>query len=346
MLGKTAAILAVLLLPVSFSQAADHLEAPGVMADGRTDLADLFLFQSPNDTANSVMILTVNPFAGTGNSGTTFNENASYQFQFDNDGDDVADVTYSTVFSAPTAGVQTYTVQREGVAIATGTTGVTSNIATGGQVQAGNFDDPFFFDFEGFNNGFDFSNGDTFAGADVSAIVLELPSTDFTAGSTTVFAQAVTEALGMRVDRIGRPAIATALVPTGRKDEYNAGDPVNDFVNFEGDVSAAIFGLTNDQTYADNVTGVLLPDLLEFDTANAAGYLNGRGLEDDVIDASLNLVSNGAVTTDNVDGNDRVFRDVFPYLASANANAIPEPSSATVILMLAVGGVLRRKRRS
>lgn len=339
---KIVAILTIFTLPVSSALAADHLEAPAVQMDGSTDLADLFLFQAP-DASNSVMILTVNPFAGSGNSGTTFNENASYQFQFDNDGDNVADVTYSTTFSAPVAGVQTYQVQRQGVTIANGTTGVATSTTNGGQVQAGNFDDPFFFDLNGFNNGFNFTGNDTFAGADVSAIVLEVPSADFINGSNNVGAQAVTEALGLRVDRMGRPAIATALLASGRRDDFNAGDPVNDFADFGSEVNAAIAGLSN-QTNADNLTPVLLPDLLTYDVTNAGGYLNGRRLDDDVIDASLNLLSAGAVTSDGVGANDRQFRSVFPYLATANA--VPEPGSATAVLMLALCGMIRRTRRS
>ena len=341
-LGKVAAFATILLLPLNFAQAADHLEAPAVRMDGSTDINDLFLFQSPTNANNSVMILTVNPFAGSGNSGTTFNENASYQFQFDNTGDAVANVTYSTTFSPAVAGVQTYQVQREGVTIASGTTGTTTNIATGGQVTAGNFDDPFFFDFNGFNDGFNFTGDNTFAGADVSAIVLEVPSADFIAGSNNVGAQAVTEAFGLQVDRIGRPAIATALIPTGRKDEFNAGNPATDFATFGEDVNAVIASLS-DQDNADALTGVLLPDLLTFDVSSADGFLNGRRLEDDVIDAALQLLTGNPDATDFAD-NDSAFGDVFPFLAQANA--IPEPSSSVAILMLAIGGVLRRSRRS
>jgi hypothetical protein len=62
---------------------------------------------------------------------------------------------------------------------------------------------------------------------------------------------------------------------------------------------------------------ILLPDILTVDTSNPAGFLNGRGLADDVIDAELALVTNGAVTTDCV-ANDSAFSDSFPYLAPPN----------------------------
>jgi hypothetical protein len=341
----TLAIAALLLLPLSPAFAADHLEAPALQGQGSVDIADLFLFQAP-DANNSVMILTVNPFAGSA-SGTTFNSNASYQFQFDNDGDNVADISYSAVFAAAAGGSQNYTLSRTDSAgtstIGTGVTGVASSTTNGGTVQAGTFDDPFFFDLNGFNNGFNFTGEDTFAGANISAIVFEIDSADFLGGSNNVGAQAVTTLGGTRADRMGRPAIATALLASNRRDAYNAGDPANDFNDFGAEVNAAIAGLS-DQANADALTPVLLPDLLTYDASNAGGYLNGRRLDDDVIDASLNLLSAGAVTGDGVDGNDRQFRSVFPYLASANA--VPEPGSAAVISLLLLGGIMRRSRRS
>ncbi len=344
---KIAAIVAVSLIPINSTMAADHLEAPALQGQGSVDLNDLFLFQAPN-TNNSVMILTVNPFAGSV-SGTTFNSNASYEFQFDNDGDSVADITYSTTFSTAAGGSQTYTVNRTDsagtAAIAAGVTGVASATTNGGLVQAGNFDDPFFFDLNGFNNGFNFTGDDTFAGANVSAIVLELPSADFLAGSNNVGAQAVTTLSNARADRVGRPAIATALLASNRRDAFNAGDPINDFNDFGGEVNAAIAGLSS-QANADALTSILLPDLLTYDASDAGGYLNGRRLDDDVIDASLNLLSEGAVLGDGVNANDQAFQSVFPYLAPANATAVPEPNSIAIISMLAFGGILRRSRRS
>ena len=49
---------------------------------------------------------------------------------------------------------------------------------------------------------------------------------------------------------------------------------------------------------------------------DGAGFPNGRRLGDDVIDTTLEIVTNGAVTSDNVDDDtgDRR-RDGFPFLA-------------------------------
>ena len=72
------------------------------------------------------------------------------------------------------------------------------------------------------------------------------------------------------------------------------------------------------------IAGVLLPDILTIDTSSGAGFLNGRNLDDDVIDGvlpiatgdatALALGSVGAVlTTDEVPANDVPFLDMFPH---------------------------------
>ena len=78
-----------------------------------------------------------------------------------------------------------------------------------------------------------------------------------------------------------------------------------------------LLALGNSTGRADALADVLLPDLLTFDTSSSAGFLNGRRLSDDVIDAELNLITNGAVTGDCV-ANDNTFLTGFPYLGRPN----------------------------
>ena len=121
---------------------------------------------------------------------------------------------------------------------------------------------------------------------------------------------------GVQFDRMGRPAINTALIPSEFKDAFNAGRPENDFADFAEIVQASIEGLNGGDTEtAAALTAILLPDVLTVDLAGDSGFLNGRLLADDVIDAELNLLSNGGVTGDMVDTNDVPFLDRFPYLA-------------------------------
>jgi hypothetical protein len=126
-------------------------------------------------------------------SGLTFGANVEYQFLVDNNGDAVPDVTYSTTFTPAMGGSQTLTTTRTANAVttpfATGATESNIAIAGGGTLRAGLFDDPFFFDLVGFNNGFNFTGADTFAGANVSAIVLEVPSSDLGAQNVGIWAR-------------------------------------------------------------------------------------------------------------------------------------------------------------
>lgn len=326
------------------AHAADHLDAPAVQSNGQGDINDLYAFQAANPD-NSVLIMTVNPFAGlmnpTGNtSPTTFGTDVTYNFNIDTTGNAMADIVYSATFGAPDSnGVQTLTMTRNGNAYATGNTGGAINTSTGGLTHAGLFDDPFFFDFNGFNDGLNFTGDDTFAGANVSAIVLEVADSEL-GGNIGVWA--TTEIGGAQFDRMGRPAINTVLLPSARKDEFNQADPANDSAAFAADVQATIESLNGgDAGHAAAITGVLLPDILTFDTASGDGFLNGRRLEDDVIDAELTLLTNSATPIgDGVDGNDVAFSSVFPYLGEAQP--IPEPTS---LALLGLGGLVMLRRR-
>ncbi len=335
--------IAAMLSFAATAFAADHLDAPALDGMGQVDVNDLFAFQSPNDPANTVLVLTVNPFAGVA-SPTDFGTDVNYEFLVDNDGDAAADITYRATFAG--AGIdQTFSLTRSGTEISSGGVEQNVNVTGGGMAYAGVFDDPFFFDLTGFNDGFNFTGDDTLAGSNVSAIVLELPSTELHGADTNIGIWARTVQNGIQVDRIGRPAINTALIASDRKDAFNAGTPATDFAEFGPEVNAAIAGLSN-QANADALTPILLADILTFDTSNADGFLNGRQLADDVIDAELTLLTaSDSPFGDGVDMNDVAFSDTFPYLGEAHV--VPEPASGMIALIGAAGLLLgfRRRRR-
>lgn len=312
------------LLPTSFSstlEAADHLDAPLVEEDGRTDINDIYAFQSPSNPDNTVLIMTVNPLAGILND-VSFDPRANYDFNVDTDRDAIAELVLRLKFSAVGKGrndsrqnmiLQLCTAD-DCTVLGEGKTSQQTSLRGGGVLTAGVFDDPFFFDLVGFQNGFNFTGDDFFAGLNVSAIVIEVPSVLF--GTNEVGVWCTTHAQGVQIDRMGRPAINTVLIPSGRKDEFNQSQPVNDFEQFGDDVEEIITSLSGDADLAAILTAILLPDILTVDTASDAGFLNGRQLADDVIDAELNLLTGGALTGDGVDANDREFNDRFPFLAA------------------------------
>ena len=333
-------VAAVLVFGMAGSAfAADHLDAPGLTppgGDGSLDINDVYAFQSPANPDNAVLIMTVNPGAGV-LTGTTFNPGAAYRWRIDQDGDGKKDLTYTVRFGPEEAGSQSLRLQcmpanncPSGSVLAEGRTGEVVDVQGVGVIEAGLFDDPFFFDLNAFlgANGRSFCDGgqnDFFLGLNVSAIVLEVPASWVGNGTVGVWSTTSTEDEG-QVDRMGRPAINTVFIPSNpfepnepsQKNFFNAGKPRHDRRDFRGEIldTLEIFYGAGNAT-ASAIADILLPDILTVDYSNAGGFLNGRQLADDVIDIELGLVTNGAVTSDCVD-NDSAFSAAFPYLAVAN----------------------------
>lgn len=332
------AIAAIGVVSSTPAFAADHGDAPLAKANVPLDINDVYAFEGEGD--NVVFVMTVNPLTMPGAS-PSFDSAGLYQFKIDNDGDAVADVAYNVTFSAAGGdGAQTATVKRAGgtdagslsddgaevlsgeTTVGTGTPVVTDD--GGRTLFAGLRDDPFFFDLNAFRAGLKFRDpgNDFFKGTNISAIVLEVPQDDFLDGSSTeAGVWGVTSKAGSVIDRMGRPAIATVFIPADQKDAFNNTRPDQDVERWKDTVVASLNSLNSDPALAD----ALLPDILTFDTSMPMGFLNGRALADDVIDAELQLITGNDAATDNVDANDRPFGSAFPYLASPNTAMPPTP---------------------
>lgn len=233
----------------------------------------------------------------------------------------------------------------------------------GGSAFAGPRDDPFFFDLVGFkhlksrvlagrqdlgsiNDTVNcaladddasarllscFTGTDTFAGTNVSSIVLKLPNTRLGGTGHTVGIWATTaiqtSSGWQRIDRMGRPAINTVFnITDGEKDLTNLVNPTDDRSTMKDTTVAVLSALSAVVVHAgatgytpaqiNAIANVLLPDTLRIQLGNNAGFLNGRKPKDDVINAEFSLVTNGALTSDGVDANDKAFLTAFPYLAT------------------------------
>jgi len=160
-----------------------------------------------------------------------------------------------------------------------------------------------------------------------------------------------------RVDRMGMPAVATALILPGNKDAYNAANPTDDVnADFVGDIVTVINLLHHGTDPADGDTGLdddllaldltpctidaagagscvtvgaslILPDTLKIDTSADAGFPNGRALADPVIDITLAVLllelldgthDGSELIGSNPPANDVEFQAGFPYLAPAH----------------------------
>jgi Domain of unknown function (DUF4331) len=172
--------------------AADHNEAPGTLADHSADIDDVYAW---HDGDTIVAIVT---FGGPGGDPAAdpgaYDADLLYQLHLDNDGDFTSDLDVSVRFGQNPSG--DWGVQVEGLPGASGTlvgpVDTAIDAGSGRQVQAGTFDDPFFFDLTGFKDtlttgtlAFDNSR-DSFAGKNVRAIVLEMDAATATGAGTLV----------------------------------------------------------------------------------------------------------------------------------------------------------------
>ena len=144
-----------------------------------------------------------------------------------------------------------------------------------------------------------------------------------------------------QIDRMGRPAIATALIDlltsTGAKDRYNeSADPTTWVAEFQAEISKNLTILDsldgvmgNALIDADTLARVLADDVLLINTSIAScdDYLavevgfnqqcGGRTLQRDVIDDTFS-VAIGPGVSDNV-GDDSVYLGQFPFLGVPNS---------------------------
>ena len=335
------ALAAAIVAGFGPASGADHGDAPLAKANHAEDLADVYAFAGSG--TNVVFVMTVNPLTMPGDT-PAFDSAGLYQFRIDNNGDAVPDVTYNVTFAAAASdGTQAVTVKKATGAAADALSDSGTNVITGkstagtaaahvdssGSVKlfAGLRDDPFFFDLNAFKAGLAFRTpgNNFFKGLNASAIVLEVPASGFLAsGKTAAGVWAVTSKGGSVIDRMGRPAIATVFIPADKKDAFNNTKPVDDLAMWKDTVVAGLNSLKSDPKLAD----ALLPDILTFDTSKPWGFLNGRQLPDDVIDAELQLITGSSAASDNV-ANDSTFLGAFPFVGNPNTAPAPTPIPAT-----------------
>ncbi len=334
---------------------ADHLDSPGPIAvtptpgvtalvgpplgDAKTDITDVYAFLKPGDPTKSILVLDVNPLAPL--LANSFDSEAIYEINIDTKGHAVPDLSFRIRFSEFEAGSQTATVHLAiGDVVADQVTAGEPAIIAGAPVSfgampvitvsgpykffAGIRSDPFFFDLFGFIDGFNFKFGDFFKDKNVFGIVLEVPNSALgtTPHTTSLWGRTLLSVNGslVRDDRMGRAAINTVFNHGPDKNIFNSIDPIRDLTALTTE------GITFVQSFENTLTAlggdpglatVLLPDVLNYDFSKPTSYaaLNGRQLQDDVIDISLGLVTGGGLTSDNVGPHSDYLSD-FPYLGT------------------------------
>jgi hypothetical protein len=280
---------------------ASHREAPLIGFDPSADITDLYAFVSPDkpDTVTFIADYTGFQEPSGGPNFYPFNPDVTYWIKVDNTGDGVEDLTWTFDFETSVANpdsflysgygpigavdsnvTQTYSVAQDGETVAEGLSVPPPNIGPrttpeyrdlsragihpfgdGGQVFAGQVDDPFFvdlgaiFDLGGlrpFNEAhlipLDTRRGeDDLAGFNVNAIAVQLPIASVTNDGQPVSApDAANAVIGVwagasrtapaadggselvQVSRLGNPLINEVIIPIGQKDAWNSHGPADD----------------------------------------------------------------------------------------------------------------------
>ena len=352
--------------------AADHRDSPLNVGNPTADINDVYAFRSPTNPDNLVIAISVNPLIVPSDNSTrgVFDSQVTYQVHVDLDGNLADDATVNIRKAGDSLILEGL---GSPVTAAITPAGATPIINDAGPVKvfAGLRDDPFFFDLAGFQ-GFladpqvpakglrapgDGDPVDAFAGTNILAIVVELPVTAVTGGSSPnsgTIKTWVSTSRGGRIDRMAIPAINTALFPSAMKDAFNKADPINDAADFQPTAIATIdtlrgvvdglFGVPQDGGPLGDLTsaqvgGALVPDVVTIDFSQPLQFPNGRQLTDDVIDAALGVVLNrggAAGIGDGVGANDKGFLSAFPYLAdphTTGGSPISPPSTGNGGLM-------------
>lgn len=167
-------------------EAADHAEAPGTSADAAADIGDFYAWHDSNINRLHLVMTYDAAKAPAADQTATYDADVLYGFHIDNDGDSVSDIDIYVRYGQDENdewGVQAVGLPSDIDPLAGA---VETELTSGGnaKLQAGLFDDPFFFDLEGFNAtlasgtlSFD-PTRDSIAGANASAIVLQIPTAD------------------------------------------------------------------------------------------------------------------------------------------------------------------------
>jgi hypothetical protein len=317
---------------------------------GDRDINDVYVF--PTSGNRTVLAMTTNPAVNVPSIDPfgSFGSNVQYRINVDNTGDFVQDVSYVTTFTRDFWGRQLYIVRRlTGSAAVSGSghgqivgAGLTDKVLpfkiANTRSFAGERSDPFFFDLIGFRGTLgldpattqrlcsvapdpdpDQTGTDFFAPLNTLAIVLEVP--DSALGTNIGVWADTRQRVGGSwtiVDQMGRPAINTVFNSGADKESFNvtppsmqddAGKPYRNNVKA---VLAALGGHT--EPALTDLANALIPDVITYDTASmGTNILNGRALADDVIDAELNLVTQGGIPSDCVPAHGD-YLGSFPFL--------------------------------
>jgi hypothetical protein len=339
-----------------------HLNSPLDRKDPRLNVLDQFVFRGETGT---VLIMNTSTSLAGDDRIPGFHPEARYEFKIHFDGLMYEDLTYRLEFADQTDGTrQTVTVHRLtgedarrdialGVRIADGETGTEMlgrDDDDGVRVWAGEVLDPFYLDLtqlgavtKAVDSASMIDNGDwkpeaaanTFAGASVNSIVIELPEDSHLFADRGIAVWCVTKLATddggwSQVNRFGIPMMWPIFRP---KDSVYASEtntilPADDWTKDGAHLASIVAGLAgaygtaNAQAYGERLADRLLPDVLPYQIGTAAEFgfagFNGRMLADNAAEVMFTLAANAAVSTGLTPQSAEATRTSrFPYVVPA-----------------------------
>lgn len=351
-----------------------HFDTKLAKEDPSLNLCDFYIFEGA--PGNTVMAMTVNPDLGLSASDTLHVE-GTYAFRFDLNDDAREEVVFKFRFKDPRHAatddhvhVQDFHVRRasgEAIAGDAGESlleGETGAVHTNGRIRAyvgaapemfagdafalHTFLNSFYTD-HSFNADAFLHRQNYFARRNVSAIVLEVPSSLIGVGKVRAWATVSLfgHAPEMQVSRWGLPLITHLFLNDPRhqeiKEKFNASVPSEDWAAFSGHIGdfaenmATYAGsVQNPSEYRRQVLARLCPITLPYELGTKAAFdqvgFNGRALTDDVMDVMLTLASNRGLA-DGVKPDANRTRTDFPYFGDpyskaeqAGVTPVPRPN--------------------
>lgn len=357
-LRQSLTMLAMLVaLPLS---AADHLDSPLVQFDPAADINDLYTFMNPNNPGELILIATVMPLA---DANSRFSDAVEYRFNIKNLSSNDENVISCKAFGREDS-LMICELENMGGRKVFGKFGFqTGNSKSKLRMYAGLRDDPFFFDLGAYRQTVataspQFTNPGTdfFSGLGTLAIVIGIDSDLLTNNGVdpvlSVYASShrLRNQFGVagnnritrvnnQIDRMGRPAINTALIDLfganpSLTDAYNTNEDPSTWQQYSAEMEFSLTVLDtldgmpgNGLLPPDVLATVLAEDRLLIDTSQPLcdAYLavelgvaqcGGRTLQRDVIDDTFGAVV-GPGVSDFV-GDSNYYLADFPFLSEAS----------------------------
>ncbi|MEH1935434.1 MAG: DUF4331 domain-containing protein [Nostoc sp.] len=315
------AIIAILLVVLIYATpkalASDHQDTTFLATKlTAADLTDLYVFESPADPNNAVLIMDFDPLIVSGEI-RPFDPNVIYQFKIDNTGDSIEDVVLQFNINS-TRLQQTVTVRGPSRPIIAGTDSALLPVSLTGQLNqtfsasngikffVGTRKDPFFFDLEQFFKIIPDRNyslqpnpsppfqvlsfrppgqaQDTLAPFNVHSIIVELPRKLLGSGKIGVWMTTSVKSPRLRdrnfaqIERLAVPALNELFMDFKAHNNSNLQTPTQDASNQSQFIQAFVNAIGRPQGIANAVISVAIPDVIQADLSKPSGSYFGTQL--------------------------------------------------------------------